>query len=173
MDSIVLGLHVLFAAILVGGQLLLFFAVVPSTWLIDDAGLRRRVTAVVTQRFAMLAVVSLVGLVLTGLLQFYSDDLVPPNVRENMFDFRFGPVFVTKMTLLVVLVAMIGVHGAYFGRRIARLSDAVEEGAADAAQLERVRRNSLLFATLMVLVSIALIFLGATLGNDAYSHVRT
>ena len=171
MDSIVLGLHVLFAAILVGGQLLLFFAVVPSTWLIDDDGLRRQVTAVVTQRFGLMVGVSLVGLVLTGLFQFYSDDLVPPDVRKNMFDFRFGPVFVAKMTLLVVLVVMIGLHGAYFGRRVARLSD--EAGEAEPGDLEQLRRNSLLFSTLMVLVSIALIFLGATLGNDAYSHVRT
>jgi uncharacterized membrane protein len=172
MESIVLGLHVLFAAILVGGQLLLFFAVVPSTWLIDDHGLRRRVTAVVAQRFGMMAGVSLAGLVVTGLFQFYSDDLVPPDVRENMMDYRFGPVFVTKMTLLVVLVVMIGIHGAYFGRRIGQLSDAVEAGEADPGELERLRRNSLLFATLMVLVSIALIFLGATLGNDAYSHIE-
>ena len=168
--SIVLGLHVLFAAVLVGGQALLFFAVVPSTWLIDDEGLRRRVTAVVTQRFALLAVVSIAGLVVTGLIQFYSDELLPPAVRDEMMDFRFGPIFVTKMTLLVVLVAMIAVHGAVFGRRIRRISEAVQQGEAEQGDLERQRRNSLLFSTLILLVSIALIFLGAALGNDAFSH---
>ena len=66
MDTIALGLHVLFAAIIVGPQILLFLAVVPSTWLIDDEGLRRNVTRVVTQRFAMLSALALVGLVLTG-----------------------------------------------------------------------------------------------------------
>ena len=171
MESIVLGLHVLFAAVLVGGQALLFFAVVPSTWLIEDEGLRRRVSEVVARRFAVLAIVSIAGLVVTGLIQFYSDELVPPTVRDDIMDFRFGPVFVTKMTLLVVLVAMIAVHGVVFGRRIRRVSEAVQRGEAEQGDLERQRRNSLLFSTLILLVSIALIFLGATLGNHAYSHV--
>ena len=92
MSSIVLGLHILFAALLVGGQALLFYAVVPSTWLIDDEGLRRRVTAVVTRRFAAIAGVSIAGLVATGLVQFYRDEFVPPVVREGMMDFRFGPI---------------------------------------------------------------------------------
>ena len=118
MVSISLGLHVLFVALLVGGQALLFFAVVPSTWLIDDERLRRAVTKVVTRRFAMLAGISLLGLLVTGLYQFYNDEVVPPGVRENMMDFRWGLVFSTKMTLFVVLVALIAVHGAYFGRRI-------------------------------------------------------
>lgn len=173
MTSIILGLHVLFAAILVGGQVLLVFAVIPSTWLIDNVGLRRQVTLVVTQRFGILVGISLVGLLITGLIQFYSNDLVPPNVRENMMDFHFGPVFMAKMSLLVIFVVMIGIHGAYFGQRIARMSNAVEAGDTLPGDLERMRRNSLVFATLMVLVSIALLFLGATLSNDAYSHVRT
>ena len=170
MSSIVLGLHILFAALLVGGQALLFYAVVPSTWLIDDEGLRRRVTAVVTRRFAAIAGVSIAGLVATGLVQFYRDEFVPPVVREGMMDFRFGPIFSLKMALLVALVAMIAAHGAYFGRRIARVSAAVEAGEADPGELEQQRLRSLLFSTLMLLVSIALIFLGAALGDHGYSH---
>ena len=173
MDSISLGLHVLFVAMLVGGQALLFFAVVPSTWLIDDERLRRAVTQVVTRRFAMLAGVSLLGLLVTGLYQFYSDDIVPPGVQDNMMDFRWGVVFSTKMTLFVVLVVLIAVHGAYFGRRIREASEAVEAGTAPAADLERIRVRSLLFSVLMMVVSIALVFLGATLGNPAYTDVPT
>ena len=173
MNSISLGLHVLFVAVLVGGQLLLFFAVVPSTWLIDDERLRRAVTRVVTRRFAMLAGVSLVGLLVTGLYQFYTDDIVPPGVRENMLDFRWGWVFSTKMALFVVLVALIAVHGAYFGRRIREASEAVEAGTAPPAELERMRLRSLMFSVVMVAVSIALVLLGATLGNHVYTDVPT
>ena len=171
MDSISLGLHVLFVAVLVGGQLLLFFAVLPSTWLIDDERLRRAVTRVVTRRFAMLSGVALLGLLLTGLYQFYRDEIVPSSIRENMLDYRWGWVFSTKMTLVVVLVALIAVHGAYFGRRIRETSEAVEAGTTPAAELEQVRLRSLLFSAVMVGVSIALIFLGATLGNAAYADV--
>ena len=170
MEHFLPGLHVLFAAMLVGGEILLFFAVVPSTWLIDDEGLRRQVTLVVARRFTGIVAVSIVGLLVTGLAQFYTDIFVPPGIREDIMSFHFGRVFVAKMTLFLVLIAMIGIHGAVFGRRIARISDAVEAGEMDAGELEQARRNSFLFSAFMVLVSILLIFLGASLGNHAYSH---
>ena len=170
MEHLLPGLHVLFAAMLVGGQALLFFAVVPSTWLIEDEGLRRRVTRVIARRFSAIVGISLVGLLLTGLAQFYTDIFVPPDIRESMTDFHFGRVFMVKMTLFVVLVVMIAVHGAVHGRRIAAISDAVQAGEVEPGELEQARRNSLVFSALMVLVSIALIFLGAALGDHSYSH---
>lgn len=171
MDTLSLCLHVLFAAVLVGPQLLLAYAVIPSTWLIDDEGVRRSVTQVVTRRFAMLSGISLLGLLITGLYQFYSDNVVPPGVREEMMDFRWGLIFSTKMTMLVILVALIAVHGFVFGRRIRAASEALEQGLGDAADLERARRASFLFSTLILLVSVATLFLGVMLGYSGYSEV--
>ncbi len=84
MNTVMLGIHVLLAAVLVGPQVLLFYAVVPSTWLIEDEPLRRAVTRVVTQRFGVLTAVSLVGLLLTGLALYTSDVFVPPDIRTDM-----------------------------------------------------------------------------------------
>lgn len=170
MEHLLPGLHVLFAAMLVGGEILLFFAVVPSTWLIDDEGVRRQVTLVVARRFTAIVVVSIVGLLLTGLAMFYTDIFVPPGVREDIMGFHFGRVFVAKMTLFLVLLVMIGIHGAVFGRRIARITEAVEAGEMESGELEQARRNSFLFSAFMVLVAVVLLFLGASLGNHAYSH---
>lgn len=170
MEHLLPGFHVLFAALLVGGQVLLFFAVIPSTWLIEDEGLRRRVTLVVAHRFTWIVGISLVGLIVTGLAQFYTDIFVPPDIRENMTDFHFGRVFMVKMLFVTILIIMIAVHGAVFGQRIGRISDAVQAGEMDRGELEQARRTSLVFSMLMVLVSIVLIFLGASLGNHAYSH---
>ena len=170
MEHLLPGFHVLFAALLVGGQVLLYFAVLPSTWLIEDEGLRRRVTLVVAHRFTWIVGISLVGLIVTGLAQFYTDIFVPPGIREEMMEFHFGRVFMVKMLFVTILIIMIAVHGAVFGQRIGRISDAVQAGEMDRGELEQARRTSLVFSTLMVLVSIALIFLGATLGNHAYSH---
>ncbi len=170
MEHLLPGLHVLFASALVGGEILLFFAVVPSTWLIDDEGLRRQVTMVVARRFSSIVGVSLVGLLVTGLAMFYTDIFVPPGIREDIMGFHFGRVFVAKMTLFLVLIAMIGIHGAVFGRRIARISDAVEAGEMEPGELEQARRNSFLFSAFMVVVAVLLLFLGASLGNHAYSH---
>jgi uncharacterized membrane protein len=171
MDTLSLCLHVLFATVLVGPQLLLAYAVVPSTWLIEDEGLRRSVTQVVTRRYAMLSGISLLGLLVTGLYQFYSDDIVPQGIQDEMMDYRWGLIFVTKMTLVVILVALIAVHGFVFGRRIRATSEAVERGEADAGALESARRASFLFSTLILLVSVALLFLGVTLGYTGYSEV--
>ncbi|MYA19360.1 MAG: hypothetical protein F4Z25_03625 [Chloroflexi bacterium] len=170
MEHLLPGFHVLFAALLVGGQVLLFFAVIPSTWLIDDEGLRRRVTLVVAHRFTWIVGISLVGLIVTGLAQFYTDIFVPPGIREDMMEFHFGRVFMVKMLFVTILIIMIAVHGAVFGQRIGRISDAVQAGEMDRGELEQARRTSMVFSILMVLVSIVLIFLGASLGNHAYSH---
>ena len=171
MDSLSLGLHVLFVSLLVGGEALLFLAVVPSTWLIDDEGLRRAVTQVVTRRFAIIAGVALVGLLITGLYQFYSETIVPPDVREEMLDFRWGWVFSVKMALFLVLVAMIAMHGAWFGKRIRLTSEAIERGEAEPVDLEGLRRLSLVFSALMLVVSVVLVLLGAMLGHHAYTDV--
>lgn len=171
MDTLSLSLHVFFAAVLVGPQLLLFYAVIPSTWLIEDEGLRRSVTQVVTRRFGMLSGISLVGLIVTGLYQFYSDNIVPPGVREEMMDYRWGLIFSTKMTLLIVLIALTAVHGIVFGRRIRAASEAVQRGEIEPGQLESARRGSMLFSTLILLVSVSLLFLGVMLGYTGYSEV--
>lgn len=172
MDTLSLCFHVLFAAILVGPQVLLFYAVIPSTWLIEDEGIRRSVVQVVTRRFAMLSGISLLGLLITGLYQFYSDNIVSPGIRDNMMDYRWGLIFSTKMTALVILVALIAVHGMVFGPRIRRASEAVERGEGDPGALESARRTSLIFSTLILLVSVAVLFLGVTLGYTAYSEVQ-
>ncbi len=170
MDTIMLGIHVLAAAVLVGPQVLLFYAVVPSTWLIEDESLRRSVLRVVTSRFATLTVVSLLLLLLTGLYLYTSDVFVPPDIRANMMSYRFGPVFTLKMIAIVVLVGLIGVHGMVFGRRVREASEALERGEGTQGALESARRSSLMFSAVLLLVSLAVLFMGVTLGNHAYSH---
>lgn len=170
MDTLMLATHVLLAAVLVGPQLLLFYAVVPSTWLIEDESLRRNVTRVVTSRFATLTMISLSGLLLSGLYLYSSDVFVPPDIRSNMMAYRFGPVFTLKMISVVVLVALIGVHAAVYGRRVREASEALERGDGSQGALEAARRSSLIFSVFLMLVSIAILFMGVALGNHAYSH---
>src|SRR5262245_52751648 len=123
MDTLMLAIHVLGAAVLVGPQLLLFYAVVPSTWLIEDEALRRSVTRVVTSRFATMTFVSLGALLLSGLYLYSSDVSVPPDVRANMMAYNFGPIFTLKMISIVLLVVLIAVHGAVYGRRVREASE--------------------------------------------------
>lgn len=165
MDTISLILHVTTAAALVGPQLLLFVAVIPATTQLPEAQ-RGAVTRVVTRRFGMLAGVALVVLLTTGLYQFYS--VVPEAVQEEMTEFRFGMIFMAKMTVFVALLALIVAHAAWLGPRIQRELDAAS--GTDTETLQALRRRSLWISGAMVAASLAVLALGVTLGHHEYSY---
>lgn len=165
MDTISLILHVTAAAALVGPQLLLFGAVIPATTQLPEAQ-RGAVTRVVTRRFGMLAGVALVVLLTTGLYQFYS--VVPEAVQEEMTEFRFGMIFMAKMTVFVALLALIVAHAAWLGPRIQRELDAAS--GIDTETLQALRRRSLWISGAMVAASLAVLTLGVMLGHHEYSY---
>ncbi len=174
MDTISLIIHVTAAAALVGPQVLLFLAVVPSTWLIEDERLRRNVTSVVAARFGMISGVAIVALLATGLYQFYQ--LVPDIIQDDINEFRWGPLFVVKMTLFTMLIVLIAVHTLVFARRIQRWSDAVIADPDDEEavwRLDQQRRRSFLISLAMILVSLTTLALGVMLGHHEYSYVPT
>ncbi len=177
MDTISLILHVTAAAALVGPQLLLFGAVIPATRQLPEAQ-RGAVTRMVTQRFGMLAAGALLVLLATGLYQFY--EVVPQHVQDEMTEFRFGTIFITKMTLLVLLLGLIAAHAAWLGPRIQRALDAAGGAGGSAAgagggkpeALRALRRRSLWISGAMVAASLAVLALGVTLGHHEYSYVE-
>ncbi|HJM89543.1 MAG TPA: hypothetical protein QF624_07950 [Dehalococcoidia bacterium] len=174
MDTIVLILHGLAAAVLVGGMVLMFFAVTPATWIMEDEALRRIITRVVARRFAVLSMISLGVLLVTGLLQFASDGILPPHVRDNMMSYRFGLVFTAKMITTIVLVVMIVGHGMWLAPRIARATETVIESPGDEdarIALENIRRQSFAFSFVMLLAAAAVFAMGVTLGSHEYAHV--
>ena len=150
--------------------MLLFLAVVPSTWLIDDEQLRRAVTRVVTQRYGVIAGIALLTSLVTGLYQFYN--VTPEVVSEDISSYRFGWIFIAKMTLFTIFIGLIAVH-AVVGRRIGRLADAVAAGNAEAYLLENPRRISLMLTLVMMSVAIALLAFGVLLGRGEFSYIPT
>lgn len=169
MELISLIIHVTAAAAFVGPQLLMFYAVTPASWLIEDEKLKRQVVSVIARRFGALAGISLVTLLITGLYQFYT--IVPEAIQEEMMDYRFGYVFITKMTLFTVVLVMVLLHAMIFARRIRRISEAIDAGQATTADLDAARRASFAFSALLMLVSLATLWLGVTLGDPSYSYL--
>ncbi len=173
MDMISLILHVTAAVALIGPQLLLFGAVIPATRQLPEEQ-RSAVTRIVTRRFGMLAGIALLVLLTTGLYQFY--EMVPQPVQDEMNEFRFGMIFMTKMTLFVVLLVLIAAHAAWIGPRIQRALDATrntgDEGADESEALRALRRRSLWISGAMVAASLAVLALGVTLGHHEYSYVN-
>lgn len=168
MDNLSLILHVFAATLIVGPQILLFFAVVPATWIIEDEQLRRAITRVVTQRYGMIAGVALVVSLVTGLYQFYN--VTPDSVTEDMNSYRFGWIFITKMTLFTVFIGLVAYH-ARVGRRIGRLADAVVAGEGDERALDNQRRTSFMLSALMMFIAVAILVFGVLLGRGEFSYV--
>jgi uncharacterized membrane protein len=169
-DNISLILHVSAAVLFIGPQVILFLAVIPATWLIEDQRLRRDVTMVVTQRFAKLSAAALVLLLVTGLYQFYS--VVPTAVSDDMMSYRFGMLFMTKMTLFVIVVALVGVH-IVVGKRVGQLTEAAIAGEGEEFELENARRRSFLLSAILMLVSFAILAFGVVLGRGEFSYVSS
>ncbi|MDA0815002.1 MAG: hypothetical protein O2924_00325 [Chloroflexi bacterium] len=169
-DLISLILHVSAAAILVGPQIVMFFAVTPATWFIESEALKRQVVGVIARRYGMFAGISLVVLLATGLYQFYS--VTPAHIQDDMMAFRYGRIFVTKMTMFTALVLLIMVHAMVFAKRIRLLSDEVLAGRGSGDELERARQKSFGFSILLMLVSLAVLWLGVSLGHASYSYVE-
>lgn len=183
MGTISLAIHVTAAAVLVGPQILMFLAVIPATWIIDDnERLRRAITRVVAARFGMLAGIAIVTLLVTGLYQYYVT--VPESIRAAPEEFRFGSIFAIKMLMFTLLVILIFVHMYRHGRRIAALSDqviAAEDDpfsmSADALkdarfELERARQKSFGFSVFILGASLLTLWLGVALGDPAFAWTK-
>ena len=183
METISLAIHATAAVILVGPQILMFLAVVPATWLIeDDEQLKRAILGVVARRFGMLAGVSLVVLLITGLYQYFT--IVPEHIRDAQNDYVFGVIFSLKMMMFTLLIILIYVHTYRFSRRIGALSDQVialqadpspirrEEGQTLAGELERARQRSLTFSALILVVSLLTLWFGVALGHESFAWAQ-
>ena len=171
MHTLSLVIHVTAAALLVGPQVLLFLAVVPSTWLIEDERLRREVTRVVTARYGMIAGIALVALVITGVYQYVS--MVPADIRNHLADYRFGSIFMAKMGLFAVFLGLLLFHVLFVARRIGRALDAVLADGPNPENtyaLENARRISLMVSLAMVVVAVAVLVLGVMLGSHEFSY---
>ena len=164
METISLILHVSAAAVLFGPQVLMFFALTPATWFIDDEELKGNVVSTVARRFGIMSAASILVLMATGVYQMQV--FAPSNLVES----RWGSILVVKMIAFVVLMILLMIHTMYFSKKIRILSDEVINGDEDkVGDLDYLRRQSWLFSFLMLLVTTATLWLGIALGNHQFS----
>jgi uncharacterized membrane protein len=164
METISLILHVSAAAVLFGPQVLMFFALTPATWFIDDEELKGNVVSTVARRFGIMSAASILVLMATGVYQMQV--FAPSNLVET----RWGSILVVKMIAFVVLMILLMIHTMYFSKKIRIVSDEVINGDEDkVGDLDYLRRQSWLFSFLMLLVTTATLWLGIALGNHQFS----
>ena len=129
-------LHLSAAAIWVGGQVALFLAVPPIRQAASNAN---QIVGVIGRRFGMVAEPALLVLLLTGMAQASHLDMWDRRQVQE------------KLTTLIIIVALTGVHGM-IGQRIARGD-------------EHLRRTSRIISVVNLALGFVAIWLAADLAT--------
>ncbi len=156
-NALVLWLHIFAATVWVGPQVFLVAAAVPAMRTIEDVAQRARATRIVTSRFGWLGGGALAVLVATGLINWaHASDTGLSGLDRYFF------VLQVKLTLVATVIALTVLHGGVVGRRLLRL----QEAGAPPAEVDAVRRWSVVFSAATLAVSIAILLCSALLASD-------
>ena len=151
LDAVVLWIHLLSAVLFVGGSLFIWLVVLPASKLIaEDESERMQIIEKIARRFGRITNITLVVLVLSGV---YNASWYLPSTGA-LFDTYLGNLLLVKIVLVIVLVALIYLHGLYFGRKIVRLA---RERKLE--ELKKVRKQSRIVSAInLVLMMMILVF---------------
>ena len=163
-DTIPFWVHLVAATVWVGPQFFMFVVTVPALRAIQTAEVRLQVLRVITTRFGWLAWAALGVIVLSGMSNLFQEADEFGHLWDP--DYRYFQVFSTKMAVVGVAVLLTAVHTFIIGPRQLRL---LEETRGDSPEALRLRRLSVAVSSLVLLASIAAVFLAALLANHEYS----
>jgi uncharacterized membrane protein len=147
----------------------MFAVAVPALRLIEDAAVRARVMRAVVTRFGWLAWGALAIIVLSGISNLFQEQADTP-LDLSSTDYRYYHLFSLKMVLVGVAVLLTAVHSFVIGPRQLRLA---ENPPADPESAASLRRLSMIVSGLVLLTSIAVVYVAALLGDHNYSFQPT
>lgn len=155
----VLWVHLFSAVLFVGGSFFMWLVLEPvSRAVVADEAARTLLVGRIARRFGKLTTPLLVVLIVTGL---FNASWYLPSFADPLSTVP-GQVLVAKTVVVAVMVALIYVHGLYFGRRISRLA---REGQVEA--LRRIRRMSRLVAYVNLALMLTVLGLAVALQTVA------
>src|SRR2546421_655818 len=114
-------------------------------------------TRTITTRFGWIAGGAIVVLILTGIQNWvHAND-------DGLTDLdRYSNVLMIKLTLVVIVIILTGIHGGLIGRRLLKL----QESNAPEAEIAATRRWSIVLSVAVLAVSLAILLCAAFLGLD-------
>lgn len=158
MGAIVHTLHVILAGVWLGGVVFTTLVVSPALKAIKwSEAYRVGVRSAIGKRYAKVGTANLVLLLVFAVL-------------DGAF-VGFGAWLYAEYALLVLLCALVAVHGAYFGRRLKELAEAEQKaGGGEEARSLAIRRRSLQRASLRIsivdlAISVAVVALAVGAGQ--------
>ena len=164
-------MHILGVALFVGPQFFLALAVVPATRQIED--LKSRVAAIrtVTRRFGYVGGAGLVLIVAAGsflIADWRSYYGVPEST--GFTELRFGVVFIIKMTLFLVMLAIVALHMFYLGpKQIEALESQANGERITEAEVRKARIQSVVASVLGLAIALVLMVMGVMLNSVGWS----
>ena len=170
--SLLVWLHLIFVAIWIGAQVLTGFAVVPSVRRIRDDADRVETLRIFTRKFNIVAWGSLLLIVISGGAMTGDRIEDVKDIFGGFYDSRWGVIFSIKMTLVVIMAALVALHAFVLGPRLMEINRrAVERVAAGEEQIRGLRVKSGIVAGLGLLTSLLVLGCGAFLANTAFSFI--
>jgi uncharacterized membrane protein len=165
-DAITPWLHILAVSVWVGPQFFLFIAAIPAVRTIEDRQTRARVMRTIVTRFGWLAWAAMLVIVLSGISNLFQVGGDTPLNWATANDFRYGRIFVEKMILVGLAVALTAVHTFVVGPRQLALNEQMD---ADPEESARLRRISIIISAVALIASVLAMFMGALLATHSYS----
>ncbi|MCY3567958.1 MAG: CopD family protein [Chloroflexi bacterium] len=171
--SILTWLHVIGVAIWLGGQIVTAACVIPALRSVGNRTIWLDVLEGFTRRFGRIGIAAMVVIVITG------GAMVDPrldqaeNFGPNIYDARWGYIFVIKMALWAVMIALIGLHQFVFGPRQLELARETADTEEDTPEPRRVRTITIALSIVGLLMTLLVAGAGAFLGNHNFSMLPT
>jgi uncharacterized membrane protein len=163
--------HILGVALFVGPQFFIALAWVPASRQIPDLKVRVEAMRTVTRRFGYIGGAGIVLLVLAGsylIADWRNYYGVPDEV--GFTELRFGVVFIIKMTLLMVMLAVVAFHMFYLGpKQIEAMEAQANSERISDEEVRRARMMSMGASILGLVLALALMVMGVMLNSANWS----
>jgi uncharacterized membrane protein len=167
--------HILGIALFVGPQFFLAFAWVPASRQIADLATRARAMRTITRRFGYIGGIGLVLILVAGtyLIATWRDFYGYPD-DAGFTDVRYGVIFIIKMSVLIVMLVLVGLHMFWAGPRQLALMEAQARGeAVEPEQMRRLRMMSMTLSIAGLVLTLAIMVMGVSLSTTEYSFQET
>ena len=161
--------HILGIALFVGPQFFLALAWVPVSRGIADQAPRVDLTAKLTKRFGWIGGAGLLITILAGsyLIADWRDYYTQPDVGFTTI--RYGVLFIIKMSLLMVMLAVVAGHTFVVGPKLVeKLQDQLVRKATD-DDVRRARMASMAFSMVGLTLALAIMVLGVMMNTTNFS----
>lgn len=168
-------LHILGIALFVGPQFFLALAWVPASRGIADLPTRVAAMRTITRRFGYIGGAGLLLILVAGayLIATWRDYYSQPDDLE-FTSIRYGVIFIIKMSVLLVMLAVVGFHTFVTGPRLLNRLEAQASGeAVTEAELRRLRMQSMALSIVGLVLALAIMVMGVSMTSTNYSFQDT